>query len=144
MESSLLVSIFAVLVAAVSLVLALRADRRASRAEARGLRAHIIVEPYAMSSGPAGRRFDIRVRNVGSDVAHEVRIWLENESGRVVSTPTHGSAPALAAGEDPVEIALTVPEAALPPPPVSFSVWMSWSDRAGRHERSASGVSVST
>jgi hypothetical protein len=144
MEDSLAVSFLAILIAAGSLALAFRADRRAGRAEARGLRAHVVIEPHGSSGGPSGRRFDLRVRNVGSDVARDVSIWLEDESGRIVSTPAVASTLTLAPGEDPVDIALTVPDAALPPPPVSFSVWMSWSDSAGHHGHSASGASVST
>ena len=146
MDTSLVVSVVAIGIAAGSLALALRADRRASRAEAGGLRAHIVVEPRASGRAPAGRRFDLSARNVGSDVARDVSIWLEDESGRIVATTADGSGSALtlAPGEDPVGVVLTVPDAALPPPPVSFSVWMSWSDRAGHHARSAAGVSVST
>ena len=151
MDTSLVVSVVAIGIAAGSLALALRADRRASRAEAGGLRAHIVVEPRASGRAPAGRRFDLSARNVGSDVARDVSIWLEDESGRIVATTTTagggvggGGALTLAPGEDQVAVVLTVPDAALPPPPVSFSVWMSWSDRAGHHARSAAGVSVST
>jgi hypothetical protein len=144
MEGSLVVSIVAVLIAVSSLALALRADRRAGRAEARSLRAHLVVEPRGSGSTPSGRRFDLRVRNVGSGVARSVRVWLEDESGRVVSGPTDREPLTLAPSDDPVDVSLTVSEAALPPPPVSFSVWIAWSDGAGAHERVPAGATVST
>jgi hypothetical protein len=143
-DGSLIVSIVAVLIAVGSLALAVRADRRAGRAEARGLRAQVVVEPRGSVGEPSTRRFDLRVRNVGAGVAHGVRIWLEDEAGRLVSSRAGGEAFTLAPGDDPVEVLLSVAEAALPPPPVSFSVWTSWSDAAGHHERESAGVSVST
>jgi hypothetical protein len=160
-DDGLIVSILALGIALGSLALAVRADRRAGRAEAHGLRAHVVVELHASSGSrastprptpahpgpahvPGGRRFELRARNVGREVARDVHVWLEDESGRVVADTAGGTSTALAPGEDPVEIALTVPDAALPPPPVSFSVWMSWTDRAGRHDRVPAGVSVST
>lgn len=143
-EASVVVSIVAVLVAACSLVVALRADRRAGRAEARSLRARLVVEPHGSSGDMAGRHFDVHVRNVGLGAARDVRVWLEDESGRAVSSRSGGNAVAIAPGEDPVPLMLTVAEASLPPPPVSFSVWVAWSDDAGHHERERAGVSVST
>ena len=137
-------SILALLVASGSVALALRADRRASQAEAHGRRAHLIVESPGASSGVAGLLFDLRVRNVGSAVARDVTVWLEDESGRVASAPAGGTIAALSPAQDPVRLELTVSDAALPPPPVSFGVRMSWTDLAGRHERVASGITVST
>jgi hypothetical protein len=147
-DTSVVVSIVAVLVAAGSLVVALRADRRAGRAEARGFRAQLVVEPSGSGGAPTGepgvRRFDVTVRNVGLGVARGVRVWLEDESGRAVSSRSAGNAVTIAPGEEPVRLSLTVAEASLPPPPVSFSVWIAWSDEAGRHEREHAGVTVST
>lgn len=143
-DGSLIVSILALLVASGSVALALRADRRASQAEAHAHRAHLIVESPGVRSGGAGLLFDLRVRNVGSAVARDVTVWLEDESGRVVSVPGGGTIAALSPGQNPVTLELTVSDAALPPPPVSFGVRMSWTDLAGRHERVASGTTVST
>ena len=137
-------SVLALLVASGSVVLALRADRRASQAEAHGRRAHLVVESPGAIRSATGLLFDLRVRNVGSAVARDVTVWLEDESGRVVSAPAGHTIAALSPAQDPVGLELTVSDAALPPPPVSFVVRMSWTDLAGRHERVASGTTVST
>lgn len=144
MDGSLIVSIVALGIALGSLALALRADRRASRAESHGLQALVVVDAGSSSGSPSGRRFDFRVRNVGREVARDVDIWLEDESGRVVADSDGGSRPTLAPGESPVEISLTVPDRSLPPPPVTFSVWISWTDRTGHHDRAPAGIDVST
>lgn len=144
MDASMVVSILAILVAAGSLALAARADRRASRAEARGLRADLIVEPTGSSSDPKGRRLLLSVRNVGSGVARGVRVWLEDEAGRVVSTVAGDAALTLAPDDDAVALGVTVFEATLPPPPIVFPVMISWSDGAGHHERHDTGVTAST
>jgi len=138
------VSILALLVASGSVALALRADRRASRAESHGRRAHLVVESRSSTRTVAGFLFDLRVRNVGSAVASDVAVWLEDESGRVVSAPAEGTIAALSPMQDPVMLELTVSDAALPPPPVSFGIRVSWTDLAGRHERIPSGTTVST
>jgi hypothetical protein len=138
------VSIVAVLIATCSLALAWSADRRARRAEARGLRADLVVEQTGSSSEMRGRRFDLEVRNVGSGVARGVRVWLENEAGRVVSTVAGDAALTLAPDEDPVALGVTVSEDTLAPPPVVFGVLISWSDGEGHHERHDTGVTAST
>ena len=143
-DGSLIVAILALLVASGSVALALRADRRASRAESQASRAHLVVEAPGSSGTAAGLLFALRVRNVGSAVARDVSVWLEDEAGRVVSTPAGGTITALSPAQDPVRLELTVSDAALPPPPVSFGVRMSWTDVAGRHERIPSGTAVST
>jgi hypothetical protein len=139
-----MVSVFALVAAAGSLALALRADRRASRAEAYGRRAYVLVEPHGSGRDGAGLLFDLRVRNVGGTVARDVAVWLEDESGKIVSGPAGGEIAALAPGDEPTRVVLTVSDGALPPPPVSFGIRMSWTDLAGRHERVAAGASVST
>ena len=143
-DGSLIVAILALLVASGSVALALRADRRASRAESQASRAHLVVEAPSSSGTAAGLLFALRVRNVGSAVARDVSVWLEDESGRVVSAPASGTIAAISPAQDPVRLELTVSDAALPPPPVSFGVRMSWTDVAGRHERIPSGTAVST
>ena len=144
MDGSLLVSIVAVAIAAVSLTLAIRADRRAGRAEARGNRARVVVEPHGSVASASGRRFDLGVRNVGLGVASRVRVWLEDESGRAVGHASTTEALTLAPGDEFVALAVTVPESALPPPPVAFSVWIAWTDGAGTHDRQPAGMTVST
>lgn len=144
MDGSLAVAIAAVLISAGSLAVAVRADRRAARAEARGLRAVLSVEPSPASDDASGRRFDLRLRNVGDGVARQVRVWLEDESGRVVSTVAGGDALTLVPGDDPVAVWVTVRESALPPPPVSFPVLVSFADAAGTHPREDTGVMAST
>jgi hypothetical protein len=142
-DASLVVSIAAVLIAAVSLALALRADRRASRAEGRGLAARPVVSLRETSVDTAGRRFDFELRNAGQGLAERVRVSLVNESGDVVATmPRAGTT--LVPGDEPVGISLVVPESGLPPPPVSFAVWIAWSDGVGDHERRPAGLTVST
>lgn len=143
MEASLVVSIAAVVVAAGSLAVAIRADRRAGRAESRGLRARMAVEPLGSAGDATGRRFDVRVRTVGPGVARDVRVWLTDESGEAVSSRMPADALTLAPDDEPVRLSLTLAEASLPPPPVSYPVWVAWSDEAGDHEEPA-GVAVST
>ena len=136
-------SIVAVLIAAVSLTLALRADRRASRAEGRGLAARPVVSLRETSVDTAGRRFDFELRNAGQGLAERVRVSLVNESGDVVATmPRAGTT--LVPGDEPVSMSLVVPESGLPPPPVPFAVWIAWSDGFGEHERRPAGLTVST
>ena len=138
-----MVSIAAVLISAVSLTLALRADRRASRAEGLRLAARPVVSLLGTSPDAKGRRFDLELRNAGKGLAERVRVSLVNESGDVVATmPRAGTT--LLPGEEPVEISLVVPESGLPPPPVPFAVWIAWSDGAGDHERRPAGLTVST
>jgi hypothetical protein len=142
-DVGLVVSIVAVVVAAGSFVVALRAERRATRAESRAGRARIAVEPGLSHVEPAGRRFELRVRNVGAGVAWTVRVWLENEAGRVISSVAGGGALTLASGEE-TAVSVTVSEATLPPPPIAFPVLVSWTDAAGSHDRHDAGVSAST
>jgi hypothetical protein len=142
-EASLVVAIVAVLISAVSLALALRADRRASRAEGRRLAARPVVSLLGTTSDAAGRRFDLELRNAGQGLAERVRVSLVNESGDVVATmPRAGTT--LVPDGDPVTISLVVPESGLPPPPVPFAVWIAWSDGVGEHERRPAGLTVST
>jgi hypothetical protein len=142
-DTSLVVSIVAVLIAGGSLALALRADRRATRAESRAGRAQIAIEPVRAHVEAAGRRFELRIRNVGAGVARTVRVWLENEAGRAVSSVAGGEDLTLAPGDETI-LSVTVSEAALPPPPVTFPVLVSWDDPAGSHDRQHTGASAST
>ena len=136
-------SIAAVLISALSLTLALRADRRASRAEGRRLAARPVVALRRTSTDAAGRRFDLELRNAGQGLAERVRVSLVNESGDVVATmPRAGTT--LVPGDEPVSVSLVVPESGLPPPPVPFAVWIAWSDATGEHERRPAGLTVST
>lgn len=84
------------------------------------------------------------MRNVGSGVARGVRVWLEDEAGRVVSSVAGGEALTIVPGDDAVGVSVLVSEAALPPPPASFAVLVSWSDAAGEHDREDAGVAAST
>jgi hypothetical protein len=142
-DASLVVAIAALLISAVSLTLALRADRRASRAEGRGLAARPVVSLRERSVDTAGRRFEFELRNAGQGLAERVRVSLVNESGDVVATmPRAGTT--LVPGDEPASISLVVPESGLPPPPVPFAVWIAWSDGVGDHERRPAGLTVST
>ena len=143
MESALVISIVAVVISAISLALAVRADRRASRTEAHRLRAQPVVELGRTSADPAGRRFDLHLRNGGQGLAKRVRVSLVNESGDIVATmPRAGTT--LVPGGEPVVVTLVVPESALPPPPVPFAVWIAWSDATGNYEPRPAGLTVST
>jgi hypothetical protein len=143
-DAGLAVSVVAVSISAFSFALAVRADRRAGRAEKRGLGGHLVVEVLESASEASGRRFDLALRNVGLGVASAVRVFLVDESGDVVAASSRERALALAPGEAAVRVSLTIAESSLPPPPVAFSVWLSWSDELGEHERRPSGVSVFT
>jgi hypothetical protein len=142
-DASLVVSVVAVLVAAGSLALAMRADQRASRAESAAFRARIVVEPLVSQPGGTGRCFELRVRNVGAGLASRVRVWLEDEAGRPVSTVAGGDALILAPGDETV-VSVIVSDAALPPPPVDFPVVVAWVDAVGKHDRHDAGVTAST
>jgi hypothetical protein len=143
MDTSLVVSIVAVAISAVSLTLALRADRRAARAEGRRLAAQPVVSLLGSSPDAAGRRFDLQLQNAGQGLAERVRVSLVNESGDVVATmPRAGTT--LVPGDEPVGVSLVVAESGLPPPPVPFAVWIAWSDGVGDHERRPAGLTVST
>lgn len=144
MDAGLVLSIVAVLISTLSFVLAVRADRRAGRAETRGLGARPVVELHESENDSSGRRFELGLRNVGLGVAHGVRVFLVNESGDVVAASSREHALTLAPDEAPAPISLTIPEASLPPPPVAFSVWISWSDELGEHDRRPAGLSVFT
>ena len=143
MSSSLALSVVALVISAVSLTLAMRADRRAARAEGRRVTARPVVSLLGTGADTAGRRFDLQLRNAGLGLAERVRVSLVNESGDVVATmPRAGTT--LVPGDEPVTVSLVVPESGLPPPPVPFAVWIAWSDGAGDHERRPAGVTVST
>jgi hypothetical protein len=142
-DTSLVVSLVAVLISAVSLTLALRADRRASRAEGRRLAARPVVSLLRTSADAAGRRFDFELKNAGQGLAERVRVSLVNESGDIVATmPRAGTT--LVPDDEAVCVSLVVPESGLPPPPVPFAVWIAWTDGAGDHERRPAGLTVST
>jgi hypothetical protein len=143
-DTGLVVSIVAVLISAFSFALAVRADRRAGRAEARGLGAQPVVELQQSAPDASGRRFDLDLRNVGLGVAQGVRVFLVNESGEIVAASSREHAPTLGRDDDPLRVSLTIADAALPPPPVAFSVWIAWSDELGEHERHPTGLSVFT
>jgi DNA-binding transcriptional LysR family regulator len=142
-DASLVVAIVAVLISAVSLMLAIRADRRSSRAEGRRLAARPVVSLLGTSPDAAGRRFDLELRNAGQGLAERVRVSLVNESGDVVATMARAGT-TLVPGDEAVTVSLIVPESGLPPPPVPFAVWIAWSDGAGDHERRPAGLTVST
>jgi len=142
-DESVIVSIVAVAISAVSLALALRADRRAARAEGRGLSARPVVELLRTSVDAAGRRFDLHLRNAGPGLADRVRVSLVNECGDTVATMPRAGTPLLP-GDEPIVVSLVVSENALPPPPVPFAVWIAWSDATGDHERRPAGLTVST
>jgi hypothetical protein len=142
-DASLVVSVVAIAIAAGSFALAARADRRASRAESAAARARLAVEPLRSQAGGSGRRFELRVRNVGAAIATAVRVWLEDEAGRPISTVAGGDALVLAPGDETV-VSVVVSDAALPPPPVAFPVVLSWIDAAGAHDRHDTGVTAST
>ncbi len=143
MDASLVVAIAAVLISALSLALAARADRRAARAEGRGLSARPVVELLRSSADAAGRRFDLHLQNAGQGLAERVRVSLVNESGDTVATmPRAGTT--LVPGDEPVVVSLVVSDSGLPPPPVPFAVWIAWSDATGDHEPRPAGLTVST
>ena len=135
-------SIVAVAIAAVSLALAVRADRRAGRAE--GRRPPRPARRRARSARPStsrGARFDLGVRNVGLGVATRVRVWLEDESGRtsprrVSRAGTHARSRRRARG-DRGRSSRTPRFLRLPSP---FAVWIAWSDGAGDHDRRPAGA----
>lgn len=136
-------SIVALSISAISVGFAVRADRRATRVESRGVSAHPVVELVRSSADPEGRRFELHVRNAGHGLAERVRVSLVSESGDTVATmPRAGTT--LVPGSRPVAVSLVVPDAALPPPPVPFAVWIAWSDATGDHERRPAGLTVST
>ena len=82
----MIVSIVAICVAVVSLLLAIRADRRAARLETRGRQANPIVR----SRGPSGSDREINygfdVFNDGPATITRVDVWIADHEGNPIST----------------------------------------------------------
>jgi hypothetical protein len=140
--AALTISLVAVLVALGSLVLAVRADRRHGRAEVREERAEEraeaeaaarrqaspVVVPGAVDGGPTAEtvRHRFHVRNAGRASLHDLRLWIEDGAGNVVSE--RGEAPGVLAPGDPaVEVGVRVPQ---PLPDVQV-LWVGWRDDDG-------------
>jgi hypothetical protein len=144
--AALVVSLVAVVIAFGSLMLAMRADRRAYRAEHRDeLRLHREEEEAAErrrgrpvvvlrvgSGGPTADtvRHEYQVRNGGNAAISEACLWIEDGEGNVVSTRAGGRL-ALAPGESAfmtVEVRQPLPE--------EQELMVQWRDPDGEHTES--------
>jgi hypothetical protein len=131
---SVVVSLFALGFAFVSLILALRADRRASRAERGARRGRPVVVPNGGSGGPGA--FSVShnyvVANGGNAVITELALWIVDRGGDVVSTRAGGPV-VLAPGGPPVHMTVEVSA----PLPEEQELMVQWRDADGQHTESS-------
>lgn len=145
--AAFLVSLVAIGIAFGSLILAVRADRRAYRAEHRDelrlqreqadaaerRRGRPVVTPRGGSGGPTADRVrhDYMIRNGGNATITEVWLWIVDGEGNVVSTRAGGQL-ALAPGDPPAHMAVEVPQ----PLPDEQNLMVQWRDADGEHTES--------
>lgn len=138
MGASLWLSLAAILIAVGSLVIAVRADRRAGRAERREeedfaarRRAQPIILPRGGSGGPTADpvRHEYLIRNGGAAPITELWLWIEDAEGRAVSSRSGGRI-VVGPGEATAIIAVELRQP-LPDPPLRLMV--EWRDRDGSH-----------
>jgi hypothetical protein len=121
-------TIIALCVAVVSLALAIRADRRAGRAESQGRRGHPIVTSRGSSMDEGAAVHDYEVRNDGRAVITELRLWVEDGEGDVISTGA-GGATTLAPNGPPEILTVRV----LHHDRQEQNLIVEWSDADGEH-----------
>lgn len=145
--AALIVSLAAVGIALSSLILAVRADRRAYRAEGRDelrlqredveaaerRRGRPVVVPRGGSGGPTADavRHDYLIRNSGYATITEVWLWIVDSERNVVSTPAGGQL-VIAPGDAPVHMAVEVRQ----PLPDEQELMVHWRDADGEHTES--------
>jgi len=128
-------SLFTVAISFGSLVLTVRADVRASRAERASRQARIIVESSG-GSGPADQllphTFTFTVRNLGAVYARGVQLWLTNRGGtRKVSSYMASGDLVLVPFEEPMRGSVDLQEElALD----ELDTRIAWTDDDGPHE----------
>jgi hypothetical protein len=124
-----IVSVVAICVAVVSLLLALRADRRAARLEKGGRQANPIVTSRGTSGSGQDLNYAFDVYNDGPATITRVELWIADHEGRVISTGDTRDL-VLRAGESiPLSVKIVNPE--IP----SRVVWIRWRDLEGLHEK---------
>jgi hypothetical protein len=86
------VSVIAICIAVGSLLLAIRADRRAGRAERHGRQGHLIVKPRPdVISGKKNEHiYSYLVRNEGPGTITYVLLWVVDGAGETISTGAGG------------------------------------------------------
>ena len=95
-DAEIWVTFAALLVAALSLAVALRADRRADRVDRRSRSASLRIAQVGGeievgdSYEPVRQRLDYRIVNHGLATARGVRLWLRDPDGRPASTIAGG------------------------------------------------------
>lgn len=145
--AALVVSLVAIGIAFGSLILAVRADRRAYRAEHRDelrlqheqaeaeerRRGRPVVVPRGGSGGPTANpvRHDYEIRNGGNATITELWLWIVDGDGNVVSTRAGGPL-ALAPGDPPAHMAVEVRQ----PLPHEQELTVQWRDADGEHTES--------
>jgi hypothetical protein len=129
------------------LLLAVRADRRAYRAEHRDelrlqregadaadrRRGRPVVVPSGGSGGQTANpvRHDYQVRNAGNAAITELWLWIVGSEGNIVSTRA-GGAVTLAPGDPPAHMAVEVHQ----PLPDEQELIVQWRDADGEHTES--------
>ena len=138
------VSIVAVIIAGIALW---RTEHRATRAERRdeqrmkrkeeaaaaARRANPVLVPDFVSGGPTAEQVHhcYVLRNLGPAVITEVTIWIEDDDGHRVSTPSGDASDSVPLTRDdpPVQISVDVPQ----PIPDRQTLFIEWVDADGRH-----------
>ena len=142
--AAFVVSLFAIAFAGVSLFLSIRTDRRQGRAEERAERQETreeaearerrsgrpIVIPRGGSGGQDAPRIqhDYMLRNAGRATIAELWLWVEDGSGKVVSTRAGGRV-----GIAPNETGAAMAVEVLQPVPEELALMVEWTDAEGRH-----------
>lgn len=141
-------SAFALLIAAGSLYLSYRADKRHERSDARDerrlereelearerRRGRPLVKAGEIRGGPTADRVihNFQVRNAGAATIDSLWLWIEDGEGQVVSTIAGGPV-GLTSGAEPVWLAVEVPR----PRPDRQVLKVRWTDQEGEHVEDA-------
>jgi hypothetical protein len=124
------VSGISIAIALGSLVVSIRADRRAGRAEKAGQQANPIVTS-AGASGPSGGEMDYHftVFNDGPATITRVEIWIADHEGQPISTGDNRPSVLTAKESVILTVKLVNPERK------DRIVWVRWRDPTGEHEK---------
>jgi hypothetical protein len=113
----------------VSLLLAIRADRRAARLEKRARQA----KPIVKSRGPSGNAEDLNysfdVYNDGPATITRVDVWIADHEGNPISTGAGRDLVLEAGKSEPLVVKMVNPESP------GRVVWLRWKDSEGEHEK---------
>ena len=145
MTAAFWISIGAIVIAAGSLFLSLRADRRAGRGETREerrerreeeaaaarRRGRPVVSPGAVHGGPTAAQVthEYTVRNTGPATITGLWLWIVDDEHKTVSDVAGGETLVLAQGDAPALASVAVPQ----PLPDEQMLMVRWRDIDGEH-----------